>query len=167
MSFSLDSESLAAGRSDADLSPAGLERLLQQAAVVLESETDYIANAANLSSLIYHNISDLNWAGFYFLRADELVLGPFQGQLACTRIKLGNGVCGKAFNGGESLMVNDVLNFAGHIACDAASRSEIVVPFYADECSGVLDIDSPSLDRFTPELLYFFERITALYRQTL
>lgn len=162
MSFDITPSSTISGDSSAELAT-----LLKQAEAVLSSETDYIANAANLSSLIFNAVEDLNWVGFYFLREDELVLGPFQGQLACTRIKLGEGVCGKAFKGSESLLVNDVLNFDGHIACDAASRSEIVVPFYTQHYSGVLDVDSPEKDRFTPELLSFFEGVVSLYLQRL
>ena len=147
--------------------PVDLKTLLKQVEAVISTETDPIANAANLSSLLFHSISDLNWVGFYFLRDNELVLGPFQGQLACTRIALGKGVCGTAYANSESLMVNDVLNFSGHIACDAASRSEIVVPFYGSQLSGVLDIDSPTLGRFDAEMLHFFEQVTALYRQSI
>ena len=144
-----------------------LSVLLKQAEALLSSESDPIANAANLSSMLYHNIDDLNWVGFYFLRGNELVLGPFQGQLACTRIGLGKGVCGSAYANSESLMVNDVLNFSGHIACDAASRREIVVPFYSTQLSGVLDIDSPTINRFDASMLHFFEQVTALYRLSL
>ena len=141
--------------------------LLQQAEQIVADENDFIANAANLSSLLYHQISQLNWVGFYFRKGEELVLGPFQGQLACTRIGLGKGVCGTAFKQKKSLMVNDVLSFDGHIACDAASRSEVVVPFYSKALSGVLDIDSPIENRFDFELLRFFEQIVSIYHTKL
>ncbi|WP_151705630.1 GAF domain-containing protein [Nitrincola alkalilacustris] len=128
---------------------AAYDLLLQQADALLAGETDQIANMANLSALIYHNLPDLNWAGFYILRGDELVLGPFQGQVACVRIPVGKGVCGTAVATGEIQRVEDVHAFPGHIACDAASESEIVLPV---RCKGkiiaVLDIDSPILARF-------------------
>lgn len=108
-----------------------------------------IANAANTAALIYHGLPDLNWAGFYFRRDEELVLGPFQGKPACTRIPMGRGVCGKAALERASLVVADVHAFADHIACDAASRSELVVPLIRGPALlGVLDLDSPRLARF-------------------
>jgi L-methionine (R)-S-oxide reductase len=116
---------------------------------LLHGERDLIANAANLSSLVYHTLPDLNWAGFYLLKAGELVLGPFQGKPACVRIGIGKGVCGTAAARRTSIVVPDVDAFPGHIACDSASRSELVVPIVKDgQLIGVLDMDSPSLARF-------------------
>jgi GAF domain-containing protein len=123
--------------------------LARQARGLFEGERDAIANAANLASLIYGVLADLNWAGFYFLKGGELVLGPFQGQPACVRIAIGKGVCGSAAAARETLIVPDVDKFPGHIPCDSASRSEIVVPLIKDgRVVGVLDLDSPDLNRF-------------------
>ena len=144
-----------------------LNEVLAQLEAVISGERDWLANAANISSLIYHQISDLNWVGFYRFDGEELVLGPFQGRLACTRIAIGKGVCGTAFAQKKPLMVNDVHGFEGHIACDSASRSEIVVPFYTDTMSGVLDIDSPVLNRFNDELLNFFTQVAQRYAESL
>jgi len=119
--------------------------LKQQAQGLLHGESDFIANAANLSSLLYHSLEQVNWVGFYLLQSDELVLGPFQGQVACTRISLGQGVCGTAFSQNKTLRIDDVNAFKGHIACDTVSQSEIVIPLKG---LGVLDIDSPILNRF-------------------
>jgi GAF domain-containing protein len=137
--------------------------LLKQAESLLSNETDFIANAANLAALVFNNVTRLNWVGFYFLQGDELVLGPFSGQVACTRIALGSGVCGTAFANQETLVVEDVHQFEGHIACDVASRSEVVVPFESDRLSGVLDIDSPDKNRFTEHDKLFYQQITAIY----
>lgn len=144
--------------------------LLAQAQALLADEVDPIANAANLASLIYHSVDNLNWAGFYFLKEGELVLGPFAGQLACTRIVVGKGVCGTAFELNQTLVVDDVHQFVGHIACDVASQSEIVVPFKRTKFlqkyggyAGVLDIDSPLKSRFTEIEKDFFESLAALY----
>ncbi len=116
---------------------------------LLADEPDPVANAANAAAAIYHALPDLNWAGFYLLRGDELVLGPFQGRPACVRIALGAGVCGTAAAERRSIVVPDVAAFPGHIACDTASRSELVVPLLAgDALLGVLDLDSPLLARF-------------------
>jgi len=121
----------------------------EQAAALLHGETDPVANAANLCALIWHTLPDLNWAGFYFLRDGELVLGPFQGRPACVRIALGKGVCGAAASRRESVIVKNVHEFPGHIVCDSASNSEIVVPLVnGRELLGVLDLDSPRLARF-------------------
>jgi GAF domain-containing protein len=146
--------------------------LIEQARALIESEPDPIANAANLASLIYHNVSDLNWAGFYFYRKDELVLGPFMGQVACTRIPIGKGVCGTAFETKQTLVVADVHEFEGHIACDSASESEVVVPFsfngqtnIQDGVAGVLDIDSPVKNRFGAAEQELFELLAHLYVQ--
>jgi L-methionine (R)-S-oxide reductase len=120
-----------------------------QLAALFEGETDGLANAANLSALLFQALPALNWVGFYFARGRELVLGPFQGKVACVRIALGRGVCGAAAEKGETIVVPDVHAFPGHIACDAASRSEIVVPLLkAGKLLGVLDLDSPELVRF-------------------
>jgi GAF domain-containing protein len=116
---------------------------------LLEGETDLIANTANMAALIFNSLPDLNWAGFYFLQGDVLVLGPFQGQPACVRIPLGKGVCGTAAKERKTLVVQNVHEFPGHIACDAASNSEIVIPLIKDEkVFGVLDLDSPNVGRF-------------------
>lgn len=123
--------------------------LTQQTEGLLSTETDLIANAANLSSLLYHSLNDVNWVGFYFLKNDELVLGPFHGQVACSRIPIGQGVCGTAFSQNKTLRIADVNAFKGHIACDSNSASEIVIPLKINKnLMGVLDIDSPILDRF-------------------
>ena len=119
---------------------------------LLEGERDFIANAANFSSLLYHSIPDLNWAGLYLHKGGELVLGPFQGQPACVRIVIGKGVCGTAAEQRQTILVDNVHEFPGHMACDSASNSEIVVPLIVnDELIGVLDLDSPSLARFDDE----------------
>lgn len=117
---------------------------------LIDGEPDAVANMANCSALIFHSIADLNWAGFYLLKGGELVLGPFQGKPACLRIALGRGVCGKAAQQRATLRVDDVRDFADHIACDADSRSEIVVPLISAEhrLIGVLDVDSPLPGRF-------------------
>jgi GAF domain-containing protein len=126
--------------------------LAQQLTGLLEGERDMIANAANMSALIYQFLPDLNWAGFYFMRRGELVLGPFQGKTACVRIAVGRGVCGTAVERRESIVVPDVHAFPGHIACDSASRSELVVPLVKDgRVLGVLDLDSPNPNRFDDE----------------
>lgn len=119
------------------------QRLTKQAVALIESEPDFIANLANLSSLLFMELEDLNWAGFYLTKGDELVLGPFQGKPACVRIPMGRGVCGTAAKTNTTQRVYDVHEFEGHIACDAASNSEIVIPFSINgKVAGVLDIDS-------------------------
>ena len=123
--------------------------LARQLAALLAGETDFIANAANTAALIYHGLPDLNWAGFYFRNGAELVLGPFQGKPACVRIPIGKGVCGTAAARAATVLVPDVHDFPGHIACDPDSRSELVVPLIdAGAVLGVLDLDSPLLARF-------------------
>ncbi|HUQ27459.1 MAG TPA: GAF domain-containing protein [Usitatibacter sp.] len=123
--------------------------LLGQANSLFEGEHDFTANAANLSALLFHSLPDINWAGFYFAKDQGLVLGPFQGKPACVRIALGKGVCGTAAAQRRTIVVPDVNLFPGHIACDSASRSEIVVPLVRfDRVIGVLDLDSPSAGRF-------------------
>ena len=130
---------------------------------LLDGETDLIANAANTAALLFERLPAVNWAGFYFLRGDELVLGPFQGRVACVRIKLGSGVCGTAAAHRETIVVPDVHAFPGHIACDAASRSEIVVPLLRDgKLLGVLDIDSPLPDRFRDADRLLCEQVATL-----
>ena len=119
---------------------------------LLAGEADLIANTANFAALVYATLPDLNWAGFYFLRGSELVLGPFQGRPACVRIAVGRGVCGMAVARCASIRVPDVHVFPDHIACDRASRSELVVPLWrGDTVVGVFDLDSPSLNRFSEE----------------
>jgi L-methionine (R)-S-oxide reductase len=125
------------------------QELRSQMTSLLEGEPDAIANAANTAALLYHSMPDVNWVGFYFLKSNELVLGPFQGKPACVRIPLGKGVCGTAAGRRQSIMVPDVNAFPGHIACDSASRSELVVPLVKHGALlGVLDLDSPMLGRF-------------------
>ena len=125
------------------------DQLAAQLSSLLAGERDLIANAANFSSLIFHSLPDLNWAGFYFEKDGELVLGPFQGRPACVRIRIGQGVCGAGAAKCETVLVPNVHEFHGHIACDSASNSEIVVPLMKEaRLIGVLDIDSPSLARF-------------------
>jgi L-methionine (R)-S-oxide reductase len=132
------------------LSKAGAyQELNTQLAGLFEGERNGLANAANMSAVLYEGLPRLNWVGFYFLQQGELVLGPFQGKVACVRIALGQGVCGSAAQRRETLVVADVDAFPGHIACDAASRSEIVVPLLQDgRLLGVLDLDSPETARF-------------------
>ena len=136
-------ESAAVAKADA------YRELLGQLAALFAGERDGIANAANMSALLFAALPNVNWAGFYFLREHELVLGPFQGKVACVRIPLGRGVCGTAAERRETVIVADVNAFPGHIACDAASRSEIVVPLIQQgQLKGVLDLDSAELARF-------------------
>lgn len=139
--------------------------LLAQARGLFAGERDAIANAANLSALIFDLVADLNWAGFYFLKENnELVLGPFQGKVACVRIPSGRGVCGAAVAARAAQVVPDVHAFPGHIACDAASRSELVVPLIrAGAVLGVLDLDSPTPGRFDAQDQAGFEALAALY----
>lgn len=140
-----------------DLSNSTTAELYQQLAAQLralvDGETDPVANMANCAALIFNSVPRLNWAGFYLLKGGELVLGPFQGWPSCIRIAIGSGVCGTAAETHTTLRVPDVTKFKGHIACDSASRSEIVVPMLTDDSHliGVLDVDSPELDRFDAE----------------
>ena len=128
------------------------ELLCAQLSALVEGERDLIANLSNASALLMDALEGLNWAGFYLRKGEELVLGPFQGKPACIRIPLGRGVCGTAAQQDEIQLVPDVHAFPGHIACDSASNSEIVIPMHSDGAvSAVLDIDSPSLNRFTAE----------------
>ncbi|EGQ9204138.1 GAF domain-containing protein [Vibrio cholerae] len=126
------------------------QRLTKQAVALLEGETNLIANLANLSALLNMELTELNWVGFYLMQENELVLGPFQGKPACVRIPVGRGVCGTAVAENKVQRVYDVHQFEGHIACDAASNSEIVIPFSINgKVAGVLDIDSPNIGRFS------------------
>jgi GAF domain-containing protein len=127
----------------------GTEGLLPAAAALLEGEKDLVAGLANLSALIFASVPGLNWAGFYRLRGKTLVLGPFQGLPACSRIAGGEGICGAALRKGKPLAVDNVHAFPGHIACDRASKSELVIPLYRrGAVFGVLDLDSPKVNRF-------------------
>ena len=138
--------------------------LAGQLEALLAGESDPIANAANTSALLFQMMPDLNWAGFYIMRSGELVLGPFQGKPACVRIPVGKGVCGAAVAQGKSMLVEDVHAFPGHIACDAASRSELVVPLHGrDGVIGVIDLDSPSPARFDADDQAGIERIAAIW----
>ena len=129
--------------------PAFYNRLAQQALALIEGETDLIANLSNISALLNMELEQINWVGFYLLKQDQLVLGPFQGNPACVRIPVGRGVCGTAISENKVQRVADVHAFPGHIACDATSNSEIVIPLTVKgKLIGVLDIDSPNLSRF-------------------
>jgi L-methionine (R)-S-oxide reductase len=142
--------------------------LADQARGLLHGERDRVANAANLAALVYHSLPDLNWAGFYFYDGSELVVGPFQGQPACVRIALGKGVCGTAAATRQTQVVRDVDAFPGHIACDSASRSEIVVPLYdAEHLIGVWDVDSPRLARFDEDDRAGMERLAGIFVDSL
>ena len=142
----------ATARISRDSKPALYEELLAQARALFEGERDPGANSANLAALLYHSLPDLNWSGFYWMKEGELVLGSFQGLPACVRIALGKGVCGTAARERRTILVPDVDAFPGHIACDSASRSEVVVPLVrGGEVIGVLDVDSPKLARFDEE----------------
>jgi GAF domain-containing protein len=125
------------------------KELCDELAAILKGERDLVANAANTAALVFHRLDHVNWVGFYLLRGDELVLGPFQGKPACVRIPLGKGVCGTAARQKATVIVPDVHAFRGHIACDAASQSEIVLPIMDGErLVGVFDLDSPVVGRF-------------------
>jgi L-methionine (R)-S-oxide reductase len=132
--------------------PAAYAELHEQLAAMLQGERNGIANAANMSALLYQSLPDINWVGFYLLLENELVLGPFQGKVACVRIPLGRGVCGSAAKSRETIIVPDVHAFPGHIACDRSSQSEIVIPLLRNgRLLGVLDVDSPAISRFDEE----------------
>jgi GAF domain-containing protein len=149
--------------------PERYSQLLAQARALLHGERDRIANAANLSALVHHALPDLNWVGFYFFDGTELVVGPFQGQPACVRIPLDKGVCGTAARTRQTQRIDDVDAFPGHIACDSASKSELVVPLVgADgQLVGVFDIDSPLPARFSVEDQEGLERIAKAYLESL
>jgi L-methionine (R)-S-oxide reductase len=154
-------------KSDADVTTAWAD-LLSAVDGVTSGERDPIANMANVASLLWELIPDLNWAGFYRMIGGELVLGPFQGRAACIRIALGAGVCGAAAATGETQLVEDVHAFPGHIACDAASASELVVPIViAGRVEAVLDLDSPTPSRFTAEDAVGAEKLCALLAERL
>jgi len=128
------------------------QQLNQSLRALIQGETDWLANLANASALLFNQMQDVNWAGFYIMKGGELVLGPFQGKPACIRIAVGTGVCGTAVAHKRTIVVPDVHQFPGHIACDPESQSEIVVPIMqADQVWGVLDIDSPKINRFDHE----------------
>jgi L-methionine (R)-S-oxide reductase len=138
--------------------------LARDLTALLSGERDLIANAANTAALVYDALPGLNWAGFYLYKSGELVLGPFQGKPACVRIAMGKGVCGTAAARRESVLVEDVHAFPGHIACDSASNSEIVIPLLrGGELLGVLDLDSPKLARFTPADARGLERVAQIF----
>ncbi|RDL47191.1 Free methionine-R-sulfoxide reductase [Ensifer sp. M14] len=139
--------------------------LAQQLEALLQGEPNMIANAANTSALMFQTMPGLNWAGFYLLDTDdELVLGPFQGKPACVRIPVGRGVCGTAVKEGQSILVEDVHAFPGHIACDAASRSELVVPVWRHgRVFGVIDLDSPEPARFDRDDQAGIEKLAAIF----
>ncbi|MEJ8569459.1 GAF domain-containing protein [Elongatibacter sediminis] len=142
--------------------------LAAQARALLSGQRDRIANAANLSALLFMSLEDVNWAGFYFLRGDTLLVGPFQGKPACVSIPLGQGVCGTAAQTRKTQRVDDVNRFDGHIACDADSRSEIVVPLVREgELLGVLDIDSPEPNRFSAEDQAILERVAQIWLESI
>lgn len=148
--------------------PEQYAQLLAQARALMAGESDRIANAANLSALLFNGLPELNWAGFYFFDGRELVVGPFQGLPACVRIPLDRGVCGAAARSGRTQRIADVHAFPGHIACDAASRSELVVPLlHADALVGVLDLDSPRPDRFDADDQAGIEAIARAWVETL
>jgi L-methionine (R)-S-oxide reductase len=153
-------------------------QLVEQARALVAGESDRVANAANLSALVYHALPDLNWVGFYLYDGNELVVGPFQGQPACVRIPLDKGVCGAAARSGQTQRVDDVHAFPGHIACDAASRSELVVPLFRDPAHGgdagagpsligVFDLDSPLFGRFDVEDERGIEDIARVFVESL
>jgi GAF domain-containing protein len=142
----------------------GYRLLTAQLESLLADERDFIANAAQFSAFLFSQLEDLNWAGFYLNRNEELVLGPFQGQIACVRIPFGKGVCGAAALSRETQRVEDVHAFPGHIACDSASNSELVVPLVKDgKLIGVLDLDSPSVGRFSEEDQAGIEQLAAIF----
>ena len=144
--------------------PRLYDELARQLAALIDGERDLVANCANMAALIYHGLSKLNWAGFYFARQGELVLGPFQGKPACIRIAWGEGVCGTAAARGHAIVVPDVHEFPGHIACDPESRSELVVPLVDDgRVLGVLDLDSPVAGRFDEDDRAGCERLVAIF----
>lgn len=142
------------------------EMLLKQLTALLEGETDKIANLSNTSALLNQVLDQINWVGFYLLQGNELVLGPFQGKVACVRIQVGRGVCGTAVAEKSTQLVGDVHVFPGHIACDSASNSEIVIPIRKGEAViGVLDIDSPIKERFDEVDAYYLEKLVKILEE--
>jgi len=157
-----------ASRYDFHDKPADYARLRDELAALLAGERDLVANAANTAALLFAALPEVNWAGFYFLRDGELVVGPFQGKPACVRIAVGRGVCGSAAAARRTLVVPDVHQFPGHIACDADSRSEIVVPLMrSGKLFGVLDIDSPRAARFDGADASGLEALAEVFTQSL
>ncbi|MFV3292578.1 GAF domain-containing protein [Pseudomonas sp. NY11955] len=152
---------------DLNASGAGLDGynlLAAQVQALFADERDFIANAAQFSAFLYNQVDDLNWAGFYLNRNEELVLGPFQGQVACVRIPFGKGVCGAAAATRQTQRVEDVHAFPGHIACDSASNSELVIPLLKEgRLIGVLDLDSPKVGRFSEADQVGLERLAAIF----
>jgi len=148
--------------------PEQYAQLLAQARALVHGEADRIANAANLSALVYHALPQLNWVGFYFYDGKELVVGPFQGLPACVRIPLSKGVCGAAASSRQTQRIEDVDAFPGHIACDSASRSELVVPLvHNGALIGVFDIDSPVIARFDADDQLGLEAIAQVFVEAL
>ena len=144
--------------------PQQYHSVVRRLRALLEGERDAIANAANTAALLFEHVPDLNWAGFYFTRGEELVLGPFQGRVACVRIAMGRGVCGTAARNRKSIVVENVHKFDGHIACDAGSNAEVVIPLVVgDRVVGVLDLDSPHLGRFDESDRVGLEEVAAVY----
>jgi L-methionine (R)-S-oxide reductase len=142
----------------------GYEMMAAQVEALFAHEQDFIANAAQFSAFLYHQVEDLNWAGFYLNRNEELVLGPFQGQVACVRIPFSKGVCGAAATTRLTQRVEDVHAFPGHIACDSASNSEVVIPLIKEgRLIGVLDLDSPKLARFSAQDQEGLERLAEIF----
>jgi GAF domain-containing protein len=151
-----------------DNKPEGYQELARMLQALLEGETDLVANAANTAALLFHGLPELNWAGFYLMNGGELVLGPFQGKPACVRITVGRGVCGTAAATRRTVRVQDVHAFPGHIACDAASNSEIVVPLEREgRLLGVLDLDSPITGRFDAQDQEGLERLAQVFLRSL
>ena len=143
------------------------EGLYESMKALIEDENDWIANLANVSALLYNHLTDVKWAGFYLMKRGELVLGPFQGNPACIRIEVGSGVCGSAVKDQKTYIVEDVHQFEGHIACDAASNSEIVVPlWYEGDIIGVLDIDSPKKANFDEIDKKYLEKMAGFLVET-
>src|SRR5690606_11796654 len=147
--------------------PALYAALSRELSGLIADEPDFIANLANAAALLFNSLPDVNWAGFYLLKEGELVVGPFQGRPACVRIPLGKRVCGASAAARQSILVDDVHEFAGHIACDSASNSEIVVPMIRNgELLGVLDVDSPKFSRFDADDRSGLERFIAVLLQS-
>nr|WP_297349153.1 GAF domain-containing protein [uncultured Glaciecola sp.] len=139
-----------------------------QVEALISDEPDMIANMANIAAVLFNTLEQINWAGFYLLKQEQLVLGPFQGMPACIRIPMGTGVCGTSASSLQTIVVKDVHSFAGHIACDAASNSEIVVPIIVNKkLVAVLDIDSPVTDRFDDHDRQGLEALVSIFQETL
>jgi L-methionine (R)-S-oxide reductase len=158
-----------AGAIEGDAVPVSYDLLEQQARALLAGETSVVANAANFAAFVYHELPDVNWCGFYFVEdLGDLVLGPFGGKPACTRLPRGRGVCGAAVTRKQTVVVDDVGTFAGHIVCDSASRSEIVVPLWSgNDVVGVFDVDSPRVARFTESDRVGIEGLTRAFARSI